>query len=106
MSETRVVFVERAAKPERLLCEAEIVFGDECGPLAGMKLVGFSLWKSPEGEAYVTFPSRPFGSGTDRRYFDYLRADQVEGDPQAKRKAVQAWIVAEYQASQAAQEGR
>jgi hypothetical protein len=35
--------------------EAEIHF--EEGPLGGARLVGFCLWKSPDGEVYVTFPS-------------------------------------------------
>ena len=73
----RVAFVERESAPERLVCEAELVFEAEAGPLAGMKLVGFSLWRSPEGEVYVTFPSRAFGTGSERRFFDYLRS--VEG---------------------------
>lgn len=94
MSATKVLFVEREGGPERLACEAEVVFGEECGPLAGMKLVGFSLWKSPEGEVYVTFPSRAFGQGGERRFFDYLRS--VEGTP-AAGKAVKAWILAEFQ---------
>jgi hypothetical protein len=25
-------------------------------------------------EVYVTFPSRAFGAGSERRYFDYLRS--------------------------------
>ena len=80
----RVVFVERETAPERLVCEAEVVFESESGPLAGLKLVGFSLWRSPEGEVYVTFPSRAFGTGGERRFFDYLRS--VEGSPaDAKR---------------------
>ena len=41
----RVQFVERENGPERLVCEAEVFFDD--GPLAGMKLVGFSLWRAP-----------------------------------------------------------
>jgi len=45
--------------------QAELVFGS--GLLAGMKLVGFSLWKSPEGELYVTFPSRAFGTASEQR---------------------------------------
>jgi len=77
----RVAFVERESAPERLVCEGEIVFESESGPLAGMKLVGFSLWRSPEGEVYVTFPSRAFGTGGERRFFDYLRS--VEGTPVA-----------------------
>jgi hypothetical protein len=92
-----VTFVPRDNGPERLECEVEIVFED--GPLAGMKLVGFSLWKAPASddaaEFYVTFPSRAFGAGTDRRYFDYLRAvSPTEGNAQAK--VVKTWILEEY----------
>ena len=87
----RVQFVEREHGPERLACEAEIIF--EEGPLAGMKLVGFSLWRSPEGEVYVTFPSRAFGAGQDRRFFDYLRS--VEGLA-ADGKRVKVWILEQY----------
>ena len=92
----RVVFVERDSAPERLVCEAEVVFEAEAGPLAGMKLVGFSLWRSPEGEVYVTFPSRAFGSGSDRRFFDFLRS--VEGTP-ADSKRVKAWILEQFRGS-------
>ncbi|HXB57209.1 MAG TPA: hypothetical protein VN461_20765 [Vicinamibacteria bacterium] len=60
-------FVQREGGPERLVSEAELVFPATAGILAGLKLVGFSLWKSPEGEIYVTFPSRAFGAGSDRR---------------------------------------
>jgi hypothetical protein len=94
----RVQFVERENGPERLVCEAELVF-DETGPLQGMKLVGFSLWRGPDGEVYVTFPSRAFGAGNDRKYFDYLRSS--EGAP-ADAKRVKAWIVEEYRATRAA----
>ena len=91
----RVHFVQRENGPERLVCEAELVF-DNGGPLEGMKLVGFCVWKSPEGELYVTFPSRAFGAGADRRYFDYLRS--VDGSPDAV-KGVKAWILEEYRRS-------
>ena len=92
----RVVFVERDSAPERLVCEAEVVFEAEAGPLAGMKLVGFSLWRSPEGEVYVTFPSRAFGAGNERRFFDFLRS--VEGTA-ADSKRVKAWILEQYRSS-------
>ena len=92
----RVVFVEREHGPERLVCEAEVLFEAESGPLVGMKLVGFSLWRSPEGEVYVTFPSRAFGTGNERRFFDYLRS--VEGNG-ADAKRVKAWILDEFRAS-------
>lgn len=94
----RVQFVNRENGPERLVCEAELVF-DEDGPLAGMKLVGFSLWRGADGEVYVTFPSRAFGAGTERRYFDYLRpADGVA----AEARRVKEWIMEEFRASRAA----
>jgi hypothetical protein len=48
-----------------LVTEAEVHFDE--GPLAGTRLVGFCLWRSPEGEVYVTFPSRAFGAGDERR---------------------------------------
>ncbi len=95
----RVVFVERDSAPERLVCEAEVVFEGEAGPLAGMKLVGFSLWRSPEGEVYVTFPSRAFGAGNERRFFDFLRS--VEGTS-ADSKRVKAWILEQYRGSREA----
>jgi hypothetical protein len=91
----RVHFVEKENGPERLVCEAEIVFEEE-GPLAGMKLVGFSLWRSPDGDVFVTFPSRAFGAGSERRYFDYLRSTEGTG---AEAKRVKAWILEAYRAS-------
>ena len=99
----RVVFVERDSAPERLVCEAEVVFEAEAGPLAGMKLVGFSLWRSPEGEVYVTFPSRAFGAGNERRFFDFLRS--VEGTA-ADSKRVKAWILDQFRSSREAPERR
>ena len=88
----QVQFTDRENGPERLVCEAEIHFDE--GPLAGMRLVGFSLWRSPEGEVYVTFPSRAFGAGSERRFFDYLRAVDGTAEPV---KRVKAWILDEYQ---------
>ena len=87
----KVQFVTRENGPERLVTEAEVHFDD--GPLAGTKLVGFCLWRSPEGEIYVTFPSRAFGAGSERRYFDYLRAVDASGETV---KRVKAWILEEY----------
>jgi hypothetical protein len=87
----QVVFVPRENGPERLVCEAELHFED--GPLAGMRVVGFSVWRGAEGDIYVTFPSRAFGTATDRKYFDYLRA--VDGSAETV-KQVKAWILEEY----------
>jgi hypothetical protein len=86
-----VQFSTRESAPERLVAEAEIHFDE--GPLAGMKLVGFCVWRSPEGELYVTFPSRAFGAGSERRFFDYLRATDGSGETV---KFVKTWILSEY----------
>jgi hypothetical protein len=93
-----VVFVQKDNVPERMVSEAELVFTG--GVLDGMKLVGFTLWRDPEGEVYVTFPSRAFGAGPERRYYDYLRTALVAGD-QGSAKGVKAWILDEYRKQQA-----
>jgi hypothetical protein len=87
----QVHFVPRENGPERLVTEAEIHF--EEGELAGMRLVGLCLWRSAEGEIYVTFPSRAFGVASERKYFDYLRASDGSGDTV---KRVKAWILDEF----------
>lgn len=91
-----VNFVKRENGPERLVVEAELIL-DGYGPLDGLKLVGFSLWRSPEGEIYVTFPSRAFGAGSDRKFFDYVRASN--GDAGAVKR-FKEWIVLEYRRAQ------
>jgi hypothetical protein len=95
----RVQFVTRDHGPERLVCDAEIVFESEDGPLAGMKLVGFGLWTAAEGEVSVTFPSRAFGTAGERKFFDYLRS--VEGNAADPRR-VKDWILEEYRSSRRA----
>jgi len=93
----RVQFIERENGPERLVCEAEVFF-DEDGPLLGMKLCGFSVWRGADGEHTVTFPARSFGNGGERRFFDFLRAIEPGS---AEPRRVKDWILSEYrQASQ------
>ena len=87
----QVHFVARENGPARLVTEAEIHF--EEGPLGGTKLVGFSLWRGTDGELYVTLPSRAFGAGAERRFFDFLRA--TDGTSEAIKR-VKAWILDEY----------
>lgn len=71
-----VRFVEITNGPERHACDGEIVF--RSGFLAGMKLVGFAVWRGADSDLYVTFPSRAFGTATERRYFDFLRASDYD----------------------------
>ena len=94
-----VEFIHHATGPERLVTDAEIVFDEADTPLAGMKLVGFCLWRSPEDEVYVTLPSRAFGAGNERKYFEYLRS--MEGVPGDVKK-VKEWILGEFHARRAA----
>lgn len=93
----RVQFIYRENGPEKLVCDAEIVFDD--GILKGMKLVGFSLWQGAEGQLSVTFPSRAFGAGSDRKYFDYLRSAEASS---GEAKRVKAGILEQYEASRQA----
>ena len=58
-------FVSREGGPERLVSEAEVVFPSTAGILAGLKLVGFSLWRSP---------------------FESVREAAVRGGPWARQK--------------------
>lgn len=88
----RVEFVSRDNGPERLVCEAEVVF-DDPGPFWNTKLVGFALWYDQMGDLYVTLPARAFGIGPERKYFDYLRSVDGEG---SNIKNVKSWIIAEY----------
>ena len=90
----RINFTQKDGGPERLVTEAEILFEEPA--LSGLKLVGFSIWSSPEGELYVTFPSRAFGSGSERRFFDYLRG--VDSPNAAPAKALKQAIVDAYKA--------
>jgi hypothetical protein len=93
----RLQFVEKENGPERLLGEVEIVF-DEEGPLAGMKLVGFSIWQGTDGES-LTFPARSFGAGGERRFYDLLRGvEPGTGEP----RRVRDWILSEWKAAKAA----
>jgi hypothetical protein len=88
----QVHFVARMNGPERLVTEAEIHF--EEGPLSGIRLVGFSLWRGADGEVFVTFPSRAFGAGSERKFFDYLRA--IDGSTSEPIKQLKACILDEY----------
>ena len=70
-------------KPAGKLADAEIHFID--GELAGLKLVGFSIWERRDGNGIsVTFPARQFFFHGDKRNFALLRAI---GNPNAQNRA-------------------
>ena len=58
--------------PAGKLADAELHFGD--GPLAGLKLIGFSIWEGRGGNGRnVTFPARQYAVNGERRSFALLR---------------------------------
>ena len=59
--------------PPGKLAEAELHFTD--GPLAGLKLIGFSIWerRGGGGGRNVTFPARQYNINGERRSFALLR---------------------------------
>jgi hypothetical protein len=70
--------------PASKLADVEIHF--EEGLLAGLKLVGASVWRSKKGEApTVLVPSRSYATASGVRYYELLRpsADPVASAPGA-----------------------
>lgn len=58
--------------PPGKLADAELHFTD--GPLAGLKLIGFSIWERRTGNGRnVTFPARQYSVNGERRSFALLR---------------------------------
>ena len=60
--------------PAGKLADAELHFGGD-SPLAGLKLIGFSIWERRGGNGRnVTFPARQYAVNGERRSFSLLRA--------------------------------
>lgn len=58
--------------PPGKLADAELHFDD--GPLAGLKLIGFSIWERRQStDRNVTFPARQYSVNGERRAFALLR---------------------------------
>ena len=59
--------------PASKLADAELHFGGD-SPLAGLKLIGFSIWERRGGNGRnVTFPARTYAVNGERRSFALLR---------------------------------
>ena len=66
------IIVNDKGNPAGKLADAELHFGD--GPLAGLKLIGFSIWERRSGAGRnVTFPARQYAVNGERRSFALLR---------------------------------
>jgi hypothetical protein len=67
-------------RPPGKLADAELHFTG--GELDGLKLIAFTIWERRDGKGQnVTFPSRQFTVGRERRSFSLLRAVD---DPRAQ----------------------
>ena len=66
-------FSLRQRQPSGKLADAELHFAGD-SPLAGLKLIGFSIWERRGGNGRnVTFPARSYVVNGDRRSFALLR---------------------------------
>jgi hypothetical protein len=74
--------------PPGKLADAELHFEAEAGPLAGQKLIGFSVWESVNGRN-VTFPARSYSVNGDRRSFALVRPIK-DGSPAPLREVILA----------------
>lgn len=72
----KVKIVPRTAgAPAGKLADAELHFSD--GILAGLKLVGFTVWDRHDSRGRsVTFPARQYTIDGERRHFVLLRATE------------------------------
>jgi hypothetical protein len=62
-----------SGNPAGKLADAELHFDDSDGVLAGLKLIGFSVWERRTGGRNVTFPARLYSINGERRSFALLR---------------------------------
>lgn len=61
-----------AGSPDHKLADVELVFTS--GMLAGLKLVGISLWTIKDGGLGITFPSRRYQQGGQVRFYSFLQS--------------------------------
>jgi hypothetical protein len=86
--------------PAGKLADAELHFTD--GELAGLKLIGFSVWERRTGGGRnVTFPARQYAVNGERRSFALLRPiSDVNAQERIRELVLQAF--AEYEEAAAA----
>jgi hypothetical protein len=72
--EIRITANDRGNPPGKL-ADAELLFSEADGVLAGLKLIGFGVWerRGVTGGKNVTFPARSYSVNGERRSFALLR---------------------------------
>jgi hypothetical protein len=87
--------------PPGKLADAELHFTE--GPLAGLKLIGFSVWERRSGDGRnVTFPARQYSVNGERRSFALLRPITDTAAQESVRDAILAAYAEAAEASSAA----
>ena len=81
--------------PPGKLADAEVHFTDGEGVLAGLKLIGFSIWERRGGGPgrNVTFPARSYAVNGERRNFALLRP---VGSDNAAQNAIRELVLQAY----------
>lgn len=87
--------------PPGKLADVEIHFTD--GPLAGLKLIGFSCWERRTGGGRnVTFPARSYSVNGERRSFALLRPiSEATAQERVRDLILDAYAVYERQTAEA-----
>ena len=82
--------------PPGKLADAELHFSD--GVLAGLKLIGFSIWERRGGGGRnVTFPARQYSVNGERRSFSLLRPANGDAVSQERIRDLVLQAYAEYE---------
>ena len=97
MSLTVHITANDKQNPPGKLADAELHFTD--GELAGLKLIGFSIWERRTGGGRnVTFPARQYAVNGERRSFALLRPiTDIKAQERIRDLVLQAY--AEYEES-------
>ena len=94
------IIANKKGIPPGKLADAELHFED--GALAGLKLIGFSVWERRVGNGRsVTFPARQYSVNGERRSFALLRPIiDAEGQDRIRDLILQAYAEHEAAASE------
>lgn len=83
------ILMNDRGNPAGKLADAELHFTE--GPLAGLRLIGFSVWERRSGDGRnVTFPARTYSVQGERRSFALLRPVTDSAAQEGVRDAILA----------------
>jgi hypothetical protein len=92
MTATVKILPNERHTPAGKLADVELHF--EGGPLDGLKLIGFAVWRRRDGNGFsVTFPARQFTVHGEKRNFALLRAiDDPNAQNHVRELVLQAYL--------------